>query len=176
MSFRDENGKHRVPKEIDPRSVTDPKMRGDNWKNRILKKYGEKIYFDQDIRTGECYFCKRMGDAQKSRVTYLHHVRYYSDEPLRWTIEVCHSCHIKIDERLQEKIDVSGYKERRQREEYERRTKEPDYYTRFCMNIDGKFLPVREWCPNQEIYDKLMEAYKKRKNGFQKRYYVRCST
>ena len=134
MSFRDENGKFRVPKEIEPPPRSDQLKRPDYWKNKIYNKANhEKIFFDQDIRTGECYFCKKMGDAQKSRVTYLHHVRYYNDEPLRWTIEVCHSCHIKIDERLQKKIDVAGYKARRQREEYERRSKEPRY-----LNVQGR--------------------------------------
>jgi len=34
------------------------------------------------------------------------------------------------------------------REERERR----DWYIRFCMNIGGKFVPMKELCPNKEFY------------------------
>jgi len=140
MSFRDENGKHRVPKEIEPPPRSDQIKRADYWKNKTLSKaHREKMFFDQDVRTGECYFCKRMGDAQKSRETYLHHATYldYDTEPLRWTIEVCNSCHVRVDDRLRKKIDVEGFKVRRKREQEERRAKEPMFF-----NVGGKQIPL----------------------------------
>ena len=57
---------------------------------------GSKEYFDQDIRTGVCYFCKKEGRPQKS-ITFLHHVKYVHQDPLAWTIEVCRSCHWHAD-------------------------------------------------------------------------------
>ncbi len=36
-----------------------------------------------------------------------------------------------------------------------------DYIAKFCMNIGGKFKPIKELCPDREIYDKLMEEYEK---------------
>jgi len=38
-----------------------------------------------------------------------------------------------------------------------------DYIAKFCTNIDGKFKPIKELCPDREIYDKLMKEYEKEK-------------
>ena len=56
------------------------------------------MVFDQDIKNGVCYFCKQEGRTQRSRPTYLHHLKYESiSDPLAWTIEVCGKCHYQID-------------------------------------------------------------------------------
>jgi len=97
MSYRDENGKFRKPKEVFP-TITETIKNRQFWKNKTMTYLGQKHYFDQDVRTGICYFCKKEGRAQKSRTTYLHHVNYYHQDYLEWTIEVCGSCHWHIDE------------------------------------------------------------------------------
>ena len=105
MSYRTEDGKFRKPKEIyPPPSVNELITNREYWKYKTMTYLGEKKFFDQDIRTGVCYFCKKEGRAQKSRTTYLHHTKYEHSDPLLWTIEVCSSCHYQIDEYNQKKI------------------------------------------------------------------------
>ncbi len=36
------------------------------------------------------------------------------------------------------------------------------------MNIGGKFMPIKELCPDREIYDKLMKEYEKEKTASKK--------
>ena len=90
---------------IPPPTVTELITNREFWKNKILTYRGNKVVFDQDIRTGVCYFCKKEGRAQKSRTTYLHHVIYDNSDPLAWTIEVCSSCHYKTDTKNKKIID-----------------------------------------------------------------------
>ena len=47
-------------------------------------------------------------------------------------------------------------KQRREKEEQEKR----DWYKSYCMNIGGKFVPYEKLIPNQEFYDKVLEAIK----------------
>jgi len=92
-----ECGNFRRPKRILPpplvhEIITNPKF----WKNKTMTYMGGKQYYDQDIRTGVCYFCKKEGRPQKS-ITFLNHVKYVNQDPLAWTIEVCRSCHWHAD-------------------------------------------------------------------------------
>ena len=106
MIYRTPDGKFRRPKEvIPPPSVNEIIKFAKYWKPKTMTYLGQKKYFDQDIRIGECYFCKKEGRAQKSAITYLHHVNYDHKDYLAWTIEVCASCHYHVDGYLREKID-----------------------------------------------------------------------
>ena len=105
MSYRTPDGKFRRPKEVDPPSVNEIIKFAEFWKQKTMTYLGQKKYFDQDIRTGECYFCKKEGRAQKSARTYLHHVKYDHKDYLAWTIEVCASCHYQIDGYNRKRVD-----------------------------------------------------------------------
>jgi len=174
MSFRDKDSKFRKPKEIFPK-ITDVINNPKFWNKKRIRYLGSDRFFDQEVRTGECFFCKREGRAQKSKITNLHHEKYDHSDPLAWTIEVCKSCHWQIDEENRKAIARSTGKvierpygkydnhyydpeaEKMKREERERR----NYASEFCINIDGIFMPTRELCPDREIYDKLMKEYEK---------------
>jgi len=58
------------PKEIEP-DVTEIIKNPEYWNKRTLSYLKDKIYFDQEIRTGVCYLCKRNGRIQKSKRTSL---------------------------------------------------------------------------------------------------------
>ena len=93
-----ECGNFRRPKRIRPpppvhEIITNPKF----WKNKKMTYMKSVEYYDQDIRTGVCYFCKKEGRANKTRRTYLHHLFYNHSDPLEWTVEVCGSCHWHVD-------------------------------------------------------------------------------
>jgi len=96
MSYSDENGKFRRPKRLEKLPTINDKTR-DYWRNKIMTWKGKKIAFDQDIRTGICYFCKKEGRIQKNVKTALHHIKYDNQDPLLWTVEVCNTCHFQID-------------------------------------------------------------------------------
>ena len=181
MSWRTEDGKWRKPKEIFPKKTDIIKNR-EFWKNRSMNYLGDQKYFDQEIRTGVCFFCKREGRSQKSKITNLHHAKYDHSDPLAWTIEVCTSCHWQIDEnnrkviarktgkeikRRYGKYDSPYYENREEKTKREEREKK-DWYKKFCMNIGGKFVPMKEYCPDRETYDKIMEIVKKEKTASKK--------
>ena len=92
------------PKEIFPTS-TELQNNREFYKNKILTYRGQRIVFDQEIRIGECYFCKKSGWSKRSSTTYLHHVLYDDSDPLAWTIEVCSSCHYWIDQNNKKIVD-----------------------------------------------------------------------
>ena len=99
MSYRTKDGKYRKPKLIFPQpSINEAIKNREYLKKRTMTYLGQKKYYDQEVRTGNCYFCKREGRAQRKKTTVLHHVNYYHQDPLEWTIEVCTSCHAHIDE------------------------------------------------------------------------------
>jgi len=54
------------PKEIFPTS-SDVSKNPEKWNKRRLTYLGDEKYFDQEVRTGVCFFCKRNGRAQKSK-------------------------------------------------------------------------------------------------------------
>ena len=175
MSWRTPDGKFRKPKEVDPPSVTELFKSQEYWKNKTITYFGDKRYFDQDVRTGVCYFCNKEDRAQKSKITNLHHAKYDHSDPLAWTIEVCSKCHWQIDEdnrkviarrtgkeieRRYGKYDRPYYENRTQKMKREERDRE-DWYKKFCWNRGGKFEPMKEVIPDKETYDKVMEAIKK---------------
>jgi len=179
MSWRTEDGKFRKPKEIFPK-ITDIIKNPEFWNKRRITYLGDQKFFDQEVRTGVCFFCKREGRPKRSGPTYLHHAKYDHSDPLAWTIEVCGKCHWQIDEDNRKAIARSTGKiierpygkydnhyydaevEKMKREERERR----NYLSRFCMNIDGKFIPKIELCPDREFYDKLVKEMEKEKTEF----------
>jgi len=182
MSWRTEDDKWRKPKEIDPPTITETMKNQEYWKNRTMTYLGDKKYFDQDVRTGVCYFCKKEGKPQRSVPTFLHHLKYDHSDPLAWTIEVCGKCHWQIDEHNRKAIARSTGKEierrygkydnryyenreeKTKREERERR----DWYKSFCKNIGGKFVPIEGLIRNKEFYDKVMKAIEKEKTASKK--------
>jgi len=174
MSWRTEDGKWRKPKEVFP-TITDVIKNGKFWNKRRIHYLGDDKFFDQEVRTGICYFCKREGRAQKSKITNLHHAKYDHSDPLAWTIEVCGSCHWQIDEdnrkviarrtgrkieRRYGKYDRPYYENREEKMKREERDRE-DWYKKFCWNRGGKFEPMKEVIPDKETYDKVIEAIKK---------------
>jgi len=181
MSWRTDDGKVRKPKEIFPK-ITDIIKNHKFWNKRRMTYLGTQKFFDQEVRTGVCFFCKHEGRAQKSKITNLHHAKYDHSDPLAWTVEVCKSCHWQIDEdnrnaiarrtgkvieRPYGKYDNHYYDskvEKIKKEERDRR----DRYSRFCANIDGKFIPMIELCPDREFYDKLVKEMEKEKTAFKK--------
>lgn len=55
-------------------------------KIRYKDKY---VRLDFDPRDGICFFCKF------ETKTLIHHFEYDDSDPLKWTIEMCRSCHKK---------------------------------------------------------------------------------
>ena len=169
------------PQEVFPTS-SEVSKNPEFWNKRRLTYLGDEKYFDQEVRTGVCFFCQRDGRAQKAKKTYLHHVKYDHSDPLAWTIEVCNSCHWQIDgnnrkaiarstgkeiQRPYGKYDGPYYEnkeEKMKREEIEKRY----WYTRYCWNVGGEFVPRKESIPNQEFYDKVMKAIEKEKTASKK--------
>jgi len=60
MLYKDENGIKRIIKEVFP-EVTDTIKNYKSWSKRRMKYLGDDRFFDQEIRTGICYFCNREG-------------------------------------------------------------------------------------------------------------------
>lgn len=102
-----------IPKEIFPTSI-EIKKNMEFYRKKILTYKGQKIIFDQDIRKGECYFCKKYGWYKRSTRTFLHHVLYDDSNPILWTIEVCGSCHYWIDKNNRRIIDAHFYTRQQQ--------------------------------------------------------------
>lgn len=76
------------------------------YKYKRQKYRGKSIVYDKDIRTGVCHFCKKSDKKKETIRTVLHHLKYDNSDPLAWTLEICPSCHYKIDEKNKKKIDV----------------------------------------------------------------------
>jgi len=64
------------------------------------------MIFDKDIRTGICHFCKKSTMKKEITRTVLHHLKYDDLNPLDWTVEICLSCHYKVDEKNKKRIDM----------------------------------------------------------------------
>jgi len=59
-------------------------------RNSSRIKYRDKIiHIGYNPRTGVCSLCGRVGR------TNIHHLQYHEEDPLKDTIEVCPSCHMK---------------------------------------------------------------------------------
>jgi len=92
------------PQEVFP-TITEVIKNPKYWNPRTLTYGGKKRYFDQEIRTGECYFCHLYGRTQNyHRKTQIHHLAY-DDDPLLWTLELCTGCHYKLDEKNRRHVD-----------------------------------------------------------------------
>jgi len=95
------------PKEVFPPAserAKDP----EKWKKQSITYHGEKRYFDQVVRTGDCYFCHLYGRTQKYyKQTYIHHLDYDDDDPLMWTLELCSGCHYRLDHKNRRRVDRS---------------------------------------------------------------------
>ena len=76
------------------------------YRYKRLKYRGRRMVFDQNIRTGVCYFCKRSDKKKEISRTVLHHLKYDDSNPLDWTVEICLSCHYKVDEKNKKRIDM----------------------------------------------------------------------
>ncbi len=93
------------PQEVFPTSTEIRKNR-QFWNPKTLTYRGQKRYFDQNIRTGECYFCRKYGRTQNyHKKTYLHHLDYDDDSPLHWTLELCSGCHYRVDKNNRKQVD-----------------------------------------------------------------------
>jgi len=171
MYYKDEDGKYRKPKEVFP-SVTDTIKNYKFWSKRRINYLGDDRFFDQEIRTGVCFFCNKERRAQRSETTLLHHTKYDHSDPLAWTIEVCTKCHWQIDLHNREVIARKTGKEinpRRQpyyenkEQKRERAERDREYwYMRYCTNLGpGKVEPIKRLIPDKETYDKVVEAIKK---------------
>ena len=166
------------PKEISPK-ITDIIKNPEFWNKRTISYLGDKIYFDQEVRTGECVVCKKDGRMQKSGKTYLHHLKYDHDDKLAWTIEICGSCHWQIDPKNREAIAKNTgrkisyrYGEYYLNKEQKKIQEEQDrrgWYRRYCSNLGGKFTPLQQFIPTQELYDKIVKAIKEDKDPFNER-------
>ena len=96
MLYKDEDDKNRQLKPLEKRPTINAKNR-EIWQKRTMIWKKKKLFFDQDIKTGICYFCKKEGRRQLHPKTSLHHIKYDNQDPLLWTIEVCLKCHFQID-------------------------------------------------------------------------------
>jgi len=162
MSYRTEDGKYRKPKEIFP-TITEAIKNHKFWNKRRITYLGDQKFFDQEVRTGICYLCKREGRAQKKKTTVLHHLNYEHSDPLAWTLEVCTSCHWHIDEYNRKVIERStGRKIERRTPHYEtRKQKEQrrkDGWMRFVRNIRGQFYYLKT---NEKIPESVIRKWKK---------------
>ena len=160
MLFRTKDGNYRRPKKVEGSAVNTSNA---NRNNRRLTYLGDDYYYDQEVRTGECYICKREGRAQKKKTTVLHHLNYEHSDPLAWTLEVCTSCHWHIDEYNRKVIErKTGRKIERRTPYYEtRKQKEQrrkDGWMRFVMNTSDGFLNPRT---HEKIPESVIQKMKK---------------
>ena len=58
---------------------------------------GKRVTCDNPIRFGTCEVCKKSIRNRQITNTMLHHFWYDDSDMLRFTIEVCFSCHLKLD-------------------------------------------------------------------------------
>ena len=98
------------PKEIFP-TTTELRKNREYWNPKILHFRGRKIVYDQNIRTGYCYFCKKYGRTQNYyKRTYLHHLDYDDSDPIKWTLELCSGCHYRCDPKNRMQVSRSYWK------------------------------------------------------------------
>jgi len=109
------------PQEVFPTS-TEVRKNREYWNKRSITYHGEKRYFDQVVRTGECHFCKKYGRTQNyHKQTYLHHLDYDDDAPLMWTLELCSGCHYRLDKKNRRRVDRSMIRVNQKRMDFEMR-------------------------------------------------------
>lgn len=59
-----------------------------------IKFKGKQITVKKNPRKGICSKCKKSIQKGEIQVTHLHHLKYNSSDILKYTIELCASCHI----------------------------------------------------------------------------------
>jgi hypothetical protein len=62
---------------------------------------GKRVTCDNPVRFGKCEVCKKSTRNREITNTMLHHFWYDDSDMLRYTIEVCFSCHLKLDPNFQ---------------------------------------------------------------------------
>lgn len=79
--------------------------------DRSLRYRGKSVFFGVPVRTGVCNWCRAVIGFDTD-LTSLHHDedRYDDEYPLRYTIELCNSCHSTETNRLtyQKKLKIYG--------------------------------------------------------------------
>ena len=80
-----ENNKRRNP-------INSPKYNKINNPRKIRFK-DKRIILKENPRKGRCLKCGKIGR------TNMHHQQYDESDPLKYTIELCTSCHMKIHNR-----------------------------------------------------------------------------
>ena len=89
--------------------ITNPKIH-EKWHpvynpKDILYK-GKSIHLKENPRKGICSLCKKskgdeyincFGQVAIIKKTAMHHTEYHDDDPLKDTIELCVSCHMKLE-------------------------------------------------------------------------------
>ena len=95
---------YQKPKRIFP-SKWKLKANREFYKYKRLKYKGKPMVFNQNIRKGECTFCEKSDKKGETSRTILHHLKYDDSNPLKWTVELCPSCHYNVDEKNKNKID-----------------------------------------------------------------------
>ena len=61
---------------------------------RINPRGKKEVVVKDNPRKGVCLWCGFKG------LTDIHHIKYHDDDPLRDTIELCRSCHMRETRRL----------------------------------------------------------------------------
>jgi hypothetical protein len=70
-----------------------PKWNGIN-KPRMINYKGIRLNVGFNLRKGICSWCGAVKGLNCKR-TNLHHIEYHNDDPLKDTVELCVSCHMK---------------------------------------------------------------------------------
>lgn len=74
-----------------------------NFHDCELRYKGKYVYFPYEIRCGVCNWCRAVKEIDTPYTERHHDERRYDDsKPLRFTLEICKSCHTKEKHRLGE--------------------------------------------------------------------------
>jgi hypothetical protein len=74
---------------------------------RRLTFKNKQIFIPYDFRTGVCNLCRAVFPFDTAKVDF-HHEKYDESDPLKYTIEICASCHVRETWRLR-KIAQSAF-------------------------------------------------------------------
>ena len=66
--------------------------------SRRLKFKDRYVYVDKNPRNHICSNCGNIGN------TDIHHIQYHENDPLKDTVELCNSCHMKESWRLKQLV------------------------------------------------------------------------
>lgn len=133
-------------------------LQSKEWYNKTIKYKGKSIYLSYVPRIGVCNWCRSVAPFD-TELTQLHHDedRYDDDHPLRYTIEICDSCHASETNRLR----------------YVRKMSKIGAYCRRCSGTDTRisYTGNPRWLFNKYGYEVLcMRCYDHfRKQKYDKR-------